>query len=264
MCPLLAAMERALFDSTRERLSRRCRVSLESLRRSISEVWRRSGASGEDRMESHAVWSQRRHLYMPASSRTRLSNSRRRSPTDFVDASAGRSAMDALVTYPALGLCAVDTAHRFVERGDNTASVGFLLRTPQFTRLLSIVRRKQVHPNPALRPPAHQLAAQFVSAIEEPCGPHRVRRRSCHQPPSPIILPSRRPGRRGILGYDHHELRPITGADLDKVRSKSYPDGLLQLEKLGGMSCCVDTAGHVCVISLSHATKAAIVKVGDR
>ncbi|KAH9036664.1 thiolase-like protein [Lactarius pseudohatsudake] len=77
--------------------------------------------------------------------------------TDYLDAFAGRSAMDTvgygmtrrladmifaqagasrddvgvvelhdcfaaneLVTYPALGLCAVDDAHRFVERGDNT------------------------------------------------------------------------------------------------------------------------------------------------
>ena len=35
------------------------------------------------------------------------------------------------------------------------------------------------------------------------------------------------------LGYNHaHELRPITRADVDKVKAKVYSEGLLQLAKL--------------------------------
>jgi sterol carrier protein 2 len=35
------------------------------------------------------------------------------------------------------------------------------------------------------------------------------------------------------LGYNHaHELRPITRADVDKVKSKAYSEELLQLAKL--------------------------------
>ena len=28
-----------------------------------------------------------------------------------------------LITYPALGLCAIEDTHNFVERGDNTVSI---------------------------------------------------------------------------------------------------------------------------------------------
>jgi len=41
------------------------------------------------------------------------------------------------------------------------------------------------------------------------------------------------PDGRDRLGYNHaHELRPITRVDVDKVRSKLYSEGLLQLAKL--------------------------------
>lgn len=32
------------------------------------------------------------------------------------------NAIHQLITYPALGLCGIDEAHRFVDRGDNTVS----------------------------------------------------------------------------------------------------------------------------------------------
>ncbi|KAH9036662.1 hypothetical protein EDB85DRAFT_1939921 [Lactarius pseudohatsudake] len=51
--------------------------------------------------------------------------------------------------------------------------------------------------------------------------------------PRPEFYHADGPDGRDKLGYDHaHEVRTITRADVDKVRSKSHSEGLLQLAKL--------------------------------
>ncbi|KAH9024261.1 thiolase-like protein [Lactarius pseudohatsudake] len=187
--------------------------------------------------------------------------------TDYLDAFAGRSAMIPLifaqagasrddvgvvelhdcfaanefVTYPALGLCAVDDAHRFVERGDNTYG-----------------RKYVVNPSGGLEANGHPLGATGLAmhfSITKGAGPmqapglfdladargkyglvHHIglggavvvsllRRPEFHHADGP--------DGRDRLGYNHaHELRTITRADVDKVRSKSHSEGLLQLAKL--------------------------------
>ncbi|KAH9024406.1 thiolase-like protein [Lactarius hengduanensis] len=198
--------------------------------------------------------------------------------TDYLDAFAGRSAMDTvgygmtrrladmifaqagasrddvgvvelhdcfaaneLVTYPALGLCAVDDAHRFVERGDNTYGGKYV-----------------VNPSGGPEAKGHPLGATGLAmhfSITKGTGPM--------QAPGLFDLADARgkyglvhniglggavvvsllrcpefyhadgPDGRDRLGYNHaHELRTITRADVDKVRSKSHSEGLLQLAKL--------------------------------
>ncbi|KAH9014630.1 thiolase-like protein [Lactarius hengduanensis] len=197
--------------------------------------------------------------------------------TDYLDAFAGRSAMDTvgygmtrrladkifaqagasqddvgvvelhdcfaaneLVTYPALGLCAVDDAHRFVERGDNTYGGKYV-----------------VNPSGGLEAKGHPLGATGLAMH------FSITRAGPMQAPGLFDLPDARgkyglvhniglgdavvvsllrrpeiyhadgPDGRDRLGYNHaHELRTITRADVDKVRSKSHSEGLLQLAKL--------------------------------
>ncbi|KAH9024402.1 hypothetical protein EDB84DRAFT_1440700 [Lactarius hengduanensis] len=212
--------------------------------------------------------------------------------TDYLDAFAGRSAMDTdkifaqagasrddvgvvelhdcfaaneLVTYAALGLCTVDDAHRFVERRDNTVCVSLLFRTPRFTRLvgstegstwstravdsgltvatglamhfsitsfiryLSGIIWANVQKGPMQSPGLFDLAdargkyglvhiglggAVIVSFLRRPDFYH-----------------ADGPDGRDRLGYNHaHELRTITRADVDKVRSKSHSKGYCNLQ----------------------------------
>ncbi|KAH9075572.1 thiolase-like protein [Lactarius deliciosus] len=188
--------------------------------------------------------------------------------TDYLDAFAGRSAMDTvgygmtrrladkifaqagasrddvgvvelhdcfaaneLVTYPALGLCAVDDAHRFVERGDNTYGgkyVGHPLGATGLAMHFSITKGAGPMQAPGLfdLPDArgkyglvHNIGlggAVVVSLLRRPEFYHADGSDG-----------------RDRLGYNHaHELRTITRADVDKVRSKSHSEGLLQLAKL--------------------------------
>ncbi|KAH9075571.1 thiolase-like protein [Lactarius deliciosus] len=198
--------------------------------------------------------------------------------TDYLDAFAGRSAMDTvgygmtrcladkifaqagasrddvgvvelhdcfaaneLVTYPALGLCAVDDAHRFVERGDNTYGGKYV-----------------VNPSGGLEAKGHPLGATGLAmhfSITKGAGPmqapglfdladargkyglvHNIGL-GCAVVVSllrhPEFYHADGPDGRDRLGYNHaHELRSITRADVDKVRSKSHSEGLLQLAKL--------------------------------
>jgi sterol carrier protein 2 len=202
--------------------------------------------------------------------------------TDYPDAFAGRSAMDTvgyemtrrladkifaqagasrddvgvvelhdcfaaneLITYPALGLCAIDDAHHLVERGDNTYGGKYV-----------------INPSGGLEAKGHPLGAtglamhfSITMQLRNWAGPM--------QAPGLFDVPNARgkyglvhniglggavvvsllrrpefyhaegPDGRDRLGYNHaHELRPITRVDVDKVRSKSYSEGLLQLAKL--------------------------------
>ncbi|KAH9066121.1 hypothetical protein EDB83DRAFT_2315115 [Lactarius deliciosus] len=64
-------------------------------------------------------------------------------------------ATNELVTYPALGLCAVDDAHRFVERGDNTRLFGrfrpCLPEEESPSRLLSLLPLPEAKKGPKKR-----------------------------------------------------------------------------------------------------------------
>ncbi|KAI9453672.1 thiolase-like protein [Lactarius psammicola] len=164
---------------------------------------------------------------------------------DCFAANEARAEFTLFVTYPALGLCAVDDAHRFVERGDNTYGGKYV-----------------INPSGGLEAKGHPLGAtglamhfSITMQLRNWAGPM--------QAPGLFDLPDARgkyglvhniglggavvvsllrrpefyrangPDGRDRLGYNHaHELRPITRADVDKVRSKSYSEGLLQLAKL--------------------------------
>ncbi|KAH9036656.1 thiolase-like protein [Lactarius pseudohatsudake] len=189
--------------------------------------------------------------------------------TDYLDAFVGRSAMDTVgygmtrhladkifaqagasrddvgvvelhdcfaanefVTYPALGLCAVDDAHRFVERRDNTYGGKYV-----------------VNPSGGLEAKGHPLGASGLAmhfSITMPglfdLPDARGKYGLVHNiglGGAVVVSLLRRPefyhadGPDGRDRYNHaHELRTITRADVDKVRSKSYSEGLLQLAKL--------------------------------
>ncbi|KAH8981528.1 hypothetical protein EDB92DRAFT_1897166 [Lactarius akahatsu] len=189
--------------------------------------------------------------------------------TDFADAFAGRSAMDPvgdgmtrrladkffapqagasrddvgvvelhdyfsankLVTYPALGLCPVDDAHRFVGRGDNTVCVSLLLRTPPTEGSMWSTRVVDSR----LRVTLLVLRAwQCTSRSQVRAGPM--------QAPGLFDLADA----RGEYGLVHNiglggavvvsllrrpEVYHIDGPD-GRDRSQSHSDGLLQLAKL--------------------------------
>ncbi|KAH9014634.1 thiolase-like protein [Lactarius hengduanensis] len=149
-------------------------------------------------------------------------------------------AANELVTYPALGPCAVDDAHPLVERGENTYGGKYV-----------------VNPSGGLEAKGHPLGATGLAMH------FSITRAGPMQAPGLFDLPDARgkyglvhniglsgavvvsllrrpefyhadgPDGRDRLGYNHaHELRTITRADVDKVRSKSYSEGLLQLAKL--------------------------------
>jgi len=202
--------------------------------------------------------------------------------TDYPDAFAGRSAMDTvgygmtrrladkvfaqagavqddvgvielhdcfaaneLITYPALGLCAIEDAHQLVERGDNTYGGKYV-----------------INPSGGLEAKGHPLGAtglamhfSITMQLRNWAGPMQVSGLFDHKDArgkyglvhniglggAAVISLLRRPefycpgglDGRDRLGYNHaHELRQITRSDVAKVRSTSNSEELLRLAKL--------------------------------
>ncbi|KAF8176300.1 sterol carrier protein 2 [Pholiota molesta] len=154
-------------------------------------------------------------------------------------------AANELITYPALGLCAVDEAHKLVERGDNTYGGKYV-----------------VNPSGGLEAKGHPLGATglgmhfyIMMQLRNWAGPM--------QAPGLFDIPDKR-GKLGLvhnvglggavvvsllrrpeffkpggidgrtrLGYNHaHECRPITLDDVNKVKSKSASEFVLRHAKL--------------------------------
>lgn len=150
-----------------------------------------------------------------------------------------------LITYPALGLCDLDEAHKMVERGDNTYGGKYV-----------------VNPSGGLEAKGHPLGATglgmhfyITMQLRNLAGPM--------QAPGLFDIPDKR-GKFGLvhnigiggavvvsllrrpefykaggidgparLGYNHaHECRPVTLADVDKVKSKKSSKFVLQHAKL--------------------------------
>ncbi|TFK38615.1 thiolase-like protein [Crucibulum laeve] len=154
-------------------------------------------------------------------------------------------AANELITYPALGLCAKDEAHKLVERGDNTYGGKYV-----------------VNPSGGLEAKGHPLGATglgmhfyIMMQLRDWAGPM--------QAPGLFDIPDKRgkfglvhnvglggavvvsllrrpeffkPGGvdgRSRLGYNHaHECRPVTMKDVDKVKSKKSSPYVLQHAKL--------------------------------
>lgn len=150
-----------------------------------------------------------------------------------------------LITYPALGLCAENEAHKLVERGDNTYGGKYV-----------------INPSGGLEAKGHPLGATglgmhfyIMMQLRGWAGPM--------QAPGLFDIPDKR-GKYGLihnvglggavvvsllrrpefykpggadgrtrLGYNHaHECRPITRQDIDKVKSKDSSKYILQYAKL--------------------------------
>ncbi|KAH9476997.1 Non-specific lipid-transfer protein [Psilocybe cubensis] len=149
-------------------------------------------------------------------------------------------AANELITYQALGLCAPGEAHKMVERGDNTYGGKYV-----------------VNPSGGLEAKGHPLGATGL-------GMHfYIMRAGPMQAPGLFNVPDKR-GKYGLvhnvglggavvvsllrrpeffkpggkdgrtrLGYNHaHECRPITMADVDKVKSKTASPYVLLHAKL--------------------------------
>ncbi|KAF7327880.1 Sterol carrier protein 2 [Mycena kentingensis (nom. inval.)] len=153
-------------------------------------------------------------------------------------------AANELIMYPALGLCAENEAHKMVERGDNTYGGKYV-----------------VNPSGGLEAKGHPLGAtglgmHFYIAMQlrDWAGPMQA----------PGLFEGSEQGKYGLvhnvglggavvvsllrrpefyepggedgrqrLGYNHaHECRPVTMADVDKVKSKKNSPFLLQHAKL--------------------------------
>ncbi|KAF8446441.1 thiolase-like protein [Boletus edulis BED1] len=154
-------------------------------------------------------------------------------------------AANELITYPALGLCAVDTAHKLVEAGDNTYGGKYV-----------------VNPSGGLEAKGHPLGATglgmhfyITMQLRDWAGPM--------QAPG-LFTTSDKRGKYGLvqnigiggavvvsllrrpdffkpggvdgrtrLGYNHGcECKPVTFADLDKVKSKNSSQYVLQAARL--------------------------------
>ncbi|EIW86273.1 thiolase-like protein [Coniophora puteana RWD-64-598 SS2] len=154
-------------------------------------------------------------------------------------------AANELVTYAALGLCKPDEAHKFVERGDNTYGGKFV-----------------INPSGGLEAKGHPLGASglgmhfyITMQLREWAGPMQAKGIFDGQDPrgkyglihniglggAVVVSLLRRPefyqadgaDGRSRLGYNHaHECRPITRADVDKVKSKQASEYVLQHAKL--------------------------------
>ncbi|KAJ7476041.1 sterol carrier protein 2 [Mycena latifolia] len=150
-----------------------------------------------------------------------------------------------LIMYPALGLCAADKAHKMSERGDNTYGGKYV-----------------VNPSGGLEAKGHPLGATGVGMhfyiamqLRDWAGPMQAPGLFDGADPqgkyglvhnvglggAVVISLLRRPeffkpggaDGRTRLGYNHaHECRPITMADVDKVKSKKNSPFLLQHAKL--------------------------------
>ncbi|KZP30386.1 thiolase-like protein [Athelia psychrophila] len=154
-------------------------------------------------------------------------------------------AANELITYPALGLCGPDEAHKLVERGDNTFGGKFV-----------------INPSGGLEAKGHPLGAtglgmHFYIAMQlrDWAGPmqapglfdtddRRGKYGLVHNigiGGAVVVSLLRRPefykpggaDGRSRLGYNHaHEVRPITLQDVNKAKSKKFSQYVLQNAKL--------------------------------
>lgn len=154
-------------------------------------------------------------------------------------------AANELITYPALGLCAPDAAHKMVDNGDNTYGGMYV-----------------INPSGGLEAKGHPLGATGIGMhfyitmqLREWAGPMQAQglfntrdRRGKYGLVHNIGIGGavvvgllRRPeffkpggvDGRSRLGYNHgHECRSITLADVDKVKSKKYSSYVLHHAKL--------------------------------
>ncbi|PAV21734.1 thiolase [Pyrrhoderma noxium] len=154
-------------------------------------------------------------------------------------------AANELLMYPALGLCKLDEAHKLVERGDNTYGGKYV-----------------INPSGGLEAKGHPLGATglgmhfYITAqLRNWAGPmqapglfdikdKRGKYGLVHNVGlggAVVVSLLRRPefykegGRDGRdrLGYNHAcECRPVTHADVDKVKAKKNSEWLLSLAKL--------------------------------
>ncbi|KAH0838722.1 thiolase-like protein [Lanmaoa asiatica] len=168
-------------------------------------------------------------------------------------------AANELITYPALGLCAANAAHKLVDEDDNTVSYAI----PFFRVFLNIFLRTQyggkyvVNPSGGLEAKGHPLGATGL-------GMHfYITRAGPMQAPGLFTTVDKR-GKYGLvhnigiggavvvsllrrpeffkpggvdgrtrLGYNHGcECKPVTLADLDKVKSKNSSQYVLQAARL--------------------------------
>ncbi|KAI9566997.1 thiolase-like protein [Boletus coccyginus] len=150
-----------------------------------------------------------------------------------------------LIMYPALGLCAADAAHKLVEKGDNTYGGKYV-----------------VNPSGGLEAKGHPLGATglgmhfyITMQLRDWAGPmqapglftttdKRGKYGLVHNigiGGAVVVSLLRRPENfkpggvdgRTRLGYNHAcECKPVTLADLDKVKSKSSSQYVLQAAKL--------------------------------
>ncbi|KAG1893252.1 uncharacterized protein F5891DRAFT_1207723, partial [Suillus fuscotomentosus] len=152
-----------------------------------------------------------------------------------------------LITYPALGLCAPDEAHKMVERDDNTYGSKYV-----------------VNPSGGLEAKGHALGATDLGMHFYITSEHSIKLAIFGmQAPGLFDIPDKR-GKFGLvhnigiggavvvsllrrpefykaggidgqarLGYNHaYECRPVTLADIDKVKSKKSSKFVLQHAKL--------------------------------
>ncbi|THH17189.1 hypothetical protein EW146_g3572 [Bondarzewia mesenterica] len=153
-------------------------------------------------------------------------------------------AANELITYPALGLCSLEDAYKLVERGDNTYGGKYV-----------------VNPSGGLEAKGHPLGATglgmhfYISMqLRNWAGPMQapglfdVDKRGKYGlihnvglGGAVVVSLLRRPefykaggeDGRDRLGYNHaHECRPITRADLDKVKAKVTSEYVLAFAKL--------------------------------
>ncbi|KAJ6607415.1 thiolase-like protein [Mycena sp. CBHHK59/15] len=154
-------------------------------------------------------------------------------------------AANELIMYPALGLCGADEAHKMVERGDNTYGGKYVINP-------SGGLEAKGHPLGAtglgmhfyimmqLRNWAGPMQAPGLFDVADPRGKfglvHNVGLGG-----AVVVSLLRRPeffkpggeDGRTRVGYNHaHECRPVTMADVDKVKSKKFSPFLLQHAKL--------------------------------
>ncbi|KAJ6544757.1 sterol carrier protein 2 [Mycena vulgaris] len=154
-------------------------------------------------------------------------------------------AANELIMYPALGLCAVDEAHKMVERGDNTYGGKYVVNP-------SGGLEAKGHPLGAtglgmhfyiamqLRNWAGPMQAPGLFDVADPRGKYGLVH-NVGLGGAVVVSLLRRPeffkpggaDGRTRLGYNHaHECRPVTMADVDKVKSKKTSPYLLQYAKL--------------------------------
>ncbi|KAF8480738.1 thiolase-like protein [Russula ochroleuca] len=154
-------------------------------------------------------------------------------------------AANELITYSAVGLCAIEDTHNFIERGDNSYGGKYV-----------------INPSGGLEAKGHPLGAtglamhfSITMQLRNWAGPMQAPGLFDTQDArgkyglvhniglggAAVISLLRRPefyraggqDGRDRLGYNHaHELRLITSADVDNAKSKAYSENLLRLAKL--------------------------------